>query len=404
MVRVFPLFVALADGQIYGTGWGKTTYSVSDGNGCWSWMNEYLPVTEDRPNGAMSCGDVGRARLQTPSTGVGSSWGNPGFGLHAVHVDDSSARIHAECTPTVEFEQKLDAKLEKVYQGGEYDAFLDYNGGHWVSSLDPYVSKFTSSAVPFVTLQWKDETNAKDYYSVIVRVHNSMMLIELMSAECSSCTSAMAAPTARYIFAENEGPEDVFGSLDDQNAEKPLMHPARTSWPSSNLARERQYFADGMGAVVTSLEASDAKTDVYDFTPIMSEATMQFHIVERPASQDSLSWVEFEEAAMSCHRATIQDCACGENTMMDHHAGLGVHGNNAKLVDAGILEDLAKSLDLPFHVTLNPQGNPAVYAMAGNGLSIAMQVSAGSWVPPRDMTVGMLNLCGDGTCPTSFMA
>jgi len=398
--------VTLANAQMYGNGFGKTTFSSSDGNGCYAWFKKHLPVTQDHPNGDLSCGDVGRVRLETSNDlATDHAWPprpgfSHGFGLHSVHVGNSSKRVHGSCISIATVENALDAKLERVYAGGDYDAFMDFNSGHWVASLDPYVESFRKSNTPVVLLAWRDSVNREDYFSLITRVHTSMMFVELMSADCSACSSAIRSPTARYFFAEGKNPGAVFGPLDDKTAQKPVMHPAKISWPTSNATREREYLANGLGASVASHVFDGVTTDVYDFSPVQASATMQFHVVERPAngSTGPMSWADLEVAINTCHRASIKDDACGEDIWMDHHAGLAIHGSNKVHTDAETLKKLTTKLGLPFHVTPSPQGSPAVYGIAGNGLSITFQVDQGSYQPPRDLGNGMLDLCSDGNC------
>ena len=74
---------------------------------------------------------MGRARLDTGSGSTG--WSN-GFGLHAVFVNSSSRRVHAECIRVDEVEAAVSEKLQRVYHEARYDAFMDFNSGHWVAT------------------------------------------------------------------------------------------------------------------------------------------------------------------------------------------------------------------------------------------------------------------------------
>lgn len=380
--------------------------------GCYSFLNTYLPVGQDYPFGDWQCGELGRVRITDATTSKSQerklqSGPGQGFGMHCVEVNSSSARIHKAqgCPAIYDLERKLDSKLSKVFGGGAYDPFLDYNGGYWVSSLNPYIKKFTNSKVPFLTLSWKDEVNNKDYNSIIVRVHNSMMLVELMSGDCSSCSSAMAAPTARYVFAANQSPETTWNNLDDKTAEKPLLHPARLSWPSTSVSRERKWFAGLEVDLVGKKQSQGVQTDIYDFSPLMSVAkSMQMHVVQRADDGSSFTWADYEATLMKCHKATIKDDLCGENVFMDNHYGFAQHtGSGSRTLDAGIVKKLSTEMGLPFHATPSPMGTLAIYAFAGNGLSFAFQIGQGNYTPPRTATGGMLNLCSDGDCPSSIV-
>lgn len=400
---ILAAVVSFSWAQSYGVGWGKTTFSTSDASGCYDWMQAQLPIVQDHPNGPRACGAVGRARLDT---GSGGGWSS-GFGIHSVQVNASSSRVHPECMRVETVETALDQKLHRVYEEAQYDTFMDFNSGHWVSNLDPYVHGFQNSSVPFATLRWEDSVNNKSYFSVIVRVHTSQLFIELLSGNCTTCNTHLQIQSPpRYVFAKDQGPTDVFGALDDTTSTKPLMHPAKISWPSSNAARERKFLADGLGAkIYATHQAGDVLTDVYDFTPLMAAVKgMQLHVVQRPSNDTTgaLSWADFESALQTCHKATIKDDLCGENTWMDHHMGFGIHGNNTVATDAQKLKQLSTKLGLPFHVTPSNGGGVAVYAIAGNGLSITFQVPQGTYQPPRPLntTAGMLNLCDNGSCPT----
>merc|ERR1712110_1172637 len=105
---------------------------------------------------------------------------------------------------------------------------------------------------------------------------------------------------------------------------------------------------------------------------------MQFHVVERPETHSTgpMTWAAYEKALQTCHSATIKDDLCGENTWMDHHIGLAIHGDNTVQVDAAVLKTVALDLGLAFHVTPSHGGGVAVYGIAGNGLSITFQVPA----------------------------
>ena len=163
-----------------------------------------------------------------------------------------------------------------------------------------------------------------------------------------------------------------------------------------------QRLADGLGGRYASHEdeAGSVLVDVYDFTPLMASATLQFHVVQRAEEEEEEggSWAEFEQTLQKCHAATIVDDMCGINTWMDHHIGFAIHGTNEVQTDAASLKALSQKLGLQFHVTAKNQGGIAVYLIAANGLSMAFQVDEGSYVPPRDSGDGMLDLCSNGAC------
>jgi hypothetical protein len=209
----------------------------------------------------------------------------------------------------------------------------------------------------------------------------------------------LAVPTARFVFAAGQSPQDLWGSLNDKTSQKPMMHPARLSWPSSDVSRERKFFTGLLVDLVGKKQAEGVQTDIYDFSPLMPVAkTMQFHVVQRADDGSAFTWKDYEAAVMKCHKATIKDDLCGENAFMDNHVGFAQSGTSTKTLDAGIVKKLSTDLGLPFHATPSPRGPLAIYAMAGNGLTLTLQIGQGSYTPPRTGSVGMLNLCSDGNC------
>eukprot|EP00937_MAST-01D_sp_MAST-1D-sp2_P004580 g4580.t1 len=358
-----------------------------------------------------------------------------GFGLHAVHVLPSSPRP-AGSTTNRDVEAVLDAKLAAVHAGGGYDAFLDFTSGHWVSSLDPYTTTFDAVGIPYVLLQWNSAGGAAPspaYYSLIVRVHTSMMLIEMMSEQCAACTApgahVLAAPSARYHFAQGQTPASVFGALTDATAARPLFHPARVSWPTSSLARDRKFFVDAKVAnVLAQVQNGPVSTDVYDFTTFAAVATMQFHLVQRPASNTTGSFAiaDFEEAMLSAHEATMTSDVCGFDQWVDNHIGISARGGGggggdddeaspAAAAGAGAgaavtpgnwtigrFQTVLEQLGLRYHVLVGYTGTVHnVYASAPNGL--VMQVSGmadGNYVPSMPLGNGSLSLCtmGSASC------
>ena len=47
----------------------------------------------------------------------------------------------------------LEAKVEAIGLDGGYDAFLDFNVGFWVSSLDPFLARFLAA----IARQWSSD-------------------------------------------------------------------------------------------------------------------------------------------------------------------------------------------------------------------------------------------------------
>ena len=257
-----------------------------------------------------------------------------------------------------------------------------------------------------------------------------MMLVEMMSETCAACVAAgggahvLAAPTPRYLFGAGQTPASVFGPLDDANASRPLFHPARVSWPTSSLARDRKFFVDakvanvlGQQQAAAAAGGDDVLTDCYDFTTFASIATMQFHLVQRPAGNTTGAFgiAEFEKAMLSAHEAAMTSDVCGFDQWVDNHIGISARGGGGGGDDdetlgatpgnwtIANLQATLENLGLRYHVLTGYTGTTHnVYASAPNGL--VMQISGmqdGGYTPSLPLGNGSLDLCstGSASCP-----
>ena len=361
------------------------------------------------------------ARAQSPAATLN------GFGLHTVAVNDTTSPRIAGKVTNVDVENTLDLVLFKVLHGSGYDAFLDFSSGHWVASLDPYTDMFDSMGMNYARLQWADGPGAgtgRTYYSIVIRVHTSMMLLELMSETCKACTAmspkqgahTMVMKTARYHFPQGATPESVFGALDDATAPRPLLHPARVSWPTSDLDRDRKLFVDARLVNVVAQEQAESgsvRTDTYDFTTLGgSGGNMQLQLVQRPPTNTSgtMSIAAFEQAMLAAHQQAMVSDVCGFDQWLDNHIAVSALPVDAKGTvkgnwTIGKLQATAVKLGLKYHVLQGEQSERAtdatnsVYLSAPNGL--ALQVNGlpdGSYTPSLPPSNGTVNLCSMGTC------
>ena len=81
-----------------------------------------------------------------------------------------------------------------------------------MGDLDPYILEFEEQ--PTVAVEWLDVLNNKTYYSLIVQVAQSYVILELMSAKQTLLpTLRYRAPVPRFAFGKGEVPEDYFYNL-----------------------------------------------------------------------------------------------------------------------------------------------------------------------------------------------
>ena len=146
----------------------------------------------------------------------------------------------------------LEAKVEAVGVDGGYDAFLDFNVGFWVSSLDPFLARFLAAKVPIIPVVWSQY--GRQYFSFIIQVPGSLVVIELMTAQEPSLLPSPRynSPHPRFVFTDaSQSPEDVFGFQEDLLFDDlPALYAAKISHVSSDLVRDASFYEEVMGAQI----------------------------------------------------------------------------------------------------------------------------------------------------------
>jgi hypothetical protein len=393
--------------QFYGTGLGKTTHSCSDADANLKWMMKYLPVWQDpygpcTNNEYCKCGVLGRVVLNTPGGTSSSGPGAKGFGIHTVQINDG-ARPHGSMT-AVQVERMYTEKFAAISPGG-YDAFLDFNTGLWTSNLDTYIDAFTKDNHTIVPVEWQDTVNDKTYYSFLIQIPGSMVVLEFMSAVQSRLPSPRyRAPYPRYVFAKGATPESTFGDLSAE-----ILYAVRVSHFSSDMARDKTYYSTVLGATTVDIgSAAEVKTLAVDFNSQFPSGTSgntkeytQVHLVERPISNTtgSLTIAGLEKVMNGCHNSTIKSSTCGWDTWMDHH--YCISGQSIRTQKEYV--DGFTKLGYKYHVFTNAGGGISFYAVTPNGISVQItNPPSGGWTPPSHLPSAAGDLCGTGSgCPPS---
>ena len=200
----------LVNGQHYGHGVGKNTHTTSNADQALRWYLRHLPTTQDNyapceEDEYCTCGTLGRVVCNTSHPNGDEenfSGSGKGFGIHTVELNDLSSRPSCNLT-AAQIESIMTAKLASTPQGS-YDSFMDFSTGFWVSNLDPYISAFSSTngstaddegdEVLSFFLEWTDDVNDREFYSLLFQVPGTIVLLELMSAKQTLITPT----TPRY--------------------------------------------------------------------------------------------------------------------------------------------------------------------------------------------------------------
>jgi hypothetical protein len=403
-------------GQFYGKGLGKTTHSASDADANLKWMLKYLPATQDyygpcSDSEYCTCGVLGRTVIDTGSSGNGHS--TKGFGLHTVEITKGD-RPHGSMSAK-EVEAHFTQKIASI-SSGSYDSFLDFNTGFWTSDLDPYISVLSADGHKLIPLEWQDTQNNRTYYSFLVQMPGSMVVLEFMSAKQTLLPSPRyAAPHPRYVFAKGATPESTFGVSGLSHASsvgssgQPQLYAVRISHFSSDIGRDTEYYSEVLGATTVASPSSDGvKTMAVDFASQFPSGTSgntpaytQVHLVQRDVGNTtgSLTVAGLEAVMNSCHDESIQSPTCGWNTWMDHH--YCISGQSVRTQEEYVKG--FESLGYKYHVFTNKGGGVSFYAITPNGISVQItNPPSGGWTPPSDLPGAAGDLCGTGTgCPPS---
>jgi hypothetical protein len=355
------LCVHIASGQVTLGGIGKSTHVVSDAVRTFDWLMKHLPV--EGPETLAGCEDGIHCPCgQMAAVTTSSDGKSGGFGIHAIATNASSLRTTGpvavktlEDAISKKFKHAANHVMKRankncvVNRDCGYDTFLDYNTGFWVADLDPYIREFTDEwrdiddRIQNLPIEWKDVPNNKTYYSLLVQVPNTYVLLEFMSGqETLLSKNRYRAPQPRFVFEQGATPESTFLDLSPIIRGKPIMRAARISQYTSDVARDAifystvfdrkvdnkmTHFAQEPGGDVERGEPGgrfpEIDTLVLDFKDMAAQPNyLQLHLIQRRPTDsqgDNPTIPDIERMMNSVHEETIRSETCGQNQWMDMH-------------------------------------------------------------------------------------
>merc|ERR1711907_68775 len=149
----------------------------------------------------------------------------------------------------------------------------DYNAGLWTSELDSYIDAFDDDAQKYVALSWQD--GSTDYYSIIVHVPNSQVVLELIGDDTSYGDIFTPTEEVRYTFV-NGAPSTPKG----------YMTPLKVSRAVSDIDEIVDFYSDMFGIERSAYIQDDTYSDgtqVISFQ-LTAQATVQIMFVYRDPS------------------------------------------------------------------------------------------------------------------------
>ena len=260
-----------------------------------------------------TCGQKGRSSLCDEST---SDCSGGTFDSFMFHMVNTSARPSGPTT-VAQVEAIFDEKLNAAFTAKRYDAFMDYSVAFWASDLDRYLTKFDADGIPFLALEWKDDTSTP-YYSVLFHAPHTQVIVELISSVKPKNTAAtwVADETLRYtsgIFIE-------MGATSTVNAK--ILRPLAVSKATSDMDALIDWYENALFAKLEyNVSYSDGTRYAY-FNPGFTSmaAKMQVRFVYRPsnATTKSLSVSGLEKIKFAGHDQVHDNkgnlsanCICG---------------------------------------------------------------------------------------------
>ena len=300
-------------GDGYGHGISKSTHSSSDPIAHFNWAAKFFPIhCQDlyTPcNSTINCGASGRAALcQDADCAYDVDPSQSGaFGLHLVNT---SARPYGEEDNSF-FEEHFTAKLTSAAAEDRYDTFMDYSTVLYTRSLQNYVLEFDAASVPYVIVHWADDL-AQDWYSLIVQVSTSVLVLELVSPECPYTNKTMIEDDLQRLPASVFTANNVTAITD---AVPSILLPLAVSRATSDLSAMETFYTKDLFAAInhssSSSSSSANSTKLMAFAP--PGANVLVRAVQRPATStsDGLSVLDLETIKNAAHSMSHSNNFCG---------------------------------------------------------------------------------------------
>ena len=256
---------------------------------------------------------------------------------------NASARPYADVSVAA-VEAEFDRRFAAAVATGAYDPYLDMSLVVWSASLHPWLETTAGQHYGPIAIQDGDVT----YYSIIIHVPNTQILVEVVSPERPSATTVYTDALRRLRVADacvrNQCAEKDPGvwvplavsrgvsNLTEMRARRARDSPsgrgvAATPFPPP---RRHGFYSDVMNASVAHSDSAEgASLKTYALPKggaVEKDLGMQIRLIERPASADGLSIADLEKAKLSAKartqgRSEAESALCGVDKWYDNHWG-----------------------------------------------------------------------------------
>lgn len=165
--------------------------------------------------------------------------------------------------------------------------------------------------MPFIVLRWADD-EGHVWYSVIVQVSSSQLVLELVSARRPASVTSILEDDLQRL------PASVFAANNVSTASPAILVPLAVSKGASNLDQTSRFYIEEMLASEVHTSTSGRVT-LKAFA--LQNATLLVRVLERPDSQTlgSFKISDLELAKLSAHEMAHTDDFCGVDKWYDNH-------------------------------------------------------------------------------------
>lgn len=321
---------AVRDGA--GSGLSKSTYAATTPVVGKEFLLKYFSteeVDDECTNDVCTCSDddetwyiqQGRVSISSSSSNGYGAGVSSGFGMHMVNLTN---RLTTGGNSVQEVEAYFAEKFDNMMTTQVLDSFMDYNIGLYTSDLDSLVSTFESDSIDYFSMTW--DSDSTTWYSVIVLVPTSHMVLEVMSESSSILAQRKAS---LYKSKSRLSPRVVTSVLDSftgsnsttkagSSSSTSTVSVIRVNRAASDLTVIDTFYQDVMGATLDIEESDD---DVSRYCYLYSGATVELCFSKR---DDSATYGDFKVSSMedqlnAVHANLLAKPTCGTDKWLDNH-------------------------------------------------------------------------------------
>lgn len=342
---------------------GKSTYAMTHPFAFRTWMEKYIPYTENviQQNSTSTCNEWVKLCIDssacTPQT----------FQIHSVgaYKRDSGSKSMEE----------LESEFTSAMGGmAKYDPFMELHVAFYTSDLDSYVSSFKKDSVAYFPSTFKE--SGKTYYCITVQVDGSLkantgslLLLTIIgsSSDLLASESFLHHHDTPRASASSLRRAETNHSLAQSGAgSPPALTPLHISWPTANLDAMVTYFETTLSGTKVSQTSANGTTTYYG--KLFASDSLELRWEQSALStQGPTTVAQWEEYTAALHKKCIA-CPNSDNQGFDRLADQHIGGRNPGGESLDTYISAQQKAGYSYRVYVGPQGRPDfLYLYGPNG-------------------------------------